>query len=412
MKHAMNVVDVASSPERAERSSRPRMASRGVLVAGVLSAVVAALGCAAAAVKGMPEAGAGAVVVPELDAVLAEAMAGTRTPAISVLVMRGGTVAQQAVRGVRRGDGADAARLDDVWLIGSNGKPMTAALIARLVERGVLSWETPLERMLPELAATMRPEYRSVTLIQLLANRSGLTRDIGDVALLAGFMADTRDLPLQRLACVAQAVKEAPAAAPGTESVYSNTGFIVAAVIAERATGSSYEALMRSEVFEPLGMSSVGFGTTGDGQPRGHHGGKPVLAAPTTAEEGAPMMYAPAGYLHMSLRDWALFSLDQMAGSRGQGKLLKPESYRLMQTSRYGDHDGLGWGVQDSIAGRKGPVLVHGGSDGNWLAWVVLFPELGAGVLVAANAAGDMGAEAATQAVLAALFPSLSPSRS
>ena len=36
--------------------------------------------------------------------------------------------------------------------------------------------------------------------------------------------------------------------------------------------------------------------------------------------------------------------------------------------------------------GRKGPVLVHGGSDGTWFAYVVLFPETGNGVLAIDNA--------------------------
>jgi hypothetical protein len=82
-----------------------------------------------------------------------------------------------------------------------------------------------------------------------------------------------------------------------------------------------------------------------------------------------------------------------------------------MQTAQPDSAAGLDWGVQDSIAGRRGPVLAHGGSDGNSLAWVVLFPETGNGVLVAANAAEDMGGDQATKAVLGALFPSLSPKK-
>jgi CubicO group peptidase (beta-lactamase class C family) len=100
-----------------------------------------------------------------LDAVLARAMKGTRTPALGVLVIRDGQIADLAVRGVRRSDRADRVKPDDVWLLGSTGKPMTVALIARLVERGTLSWQTPLAAMLPDLAKTMRPVYRSVTLV-------------------------------------------------------------------------------------------------------------------------------------------------------------------------------------------------------------------------------------------------------
>jgi len=344
----------------------------------------------------------------DLDALLARVMKGTRTPALGVLVIRDGTIADMAVRGVRRSDRADRVKPDDVWLIGSTGKPMTIVLIARLVERGTLSWHTPLASMLPELAGSMRPEYRSVTLVQLLSHRAGLPENIGNLALLDPYFVDTRPLPAQRLAYIAQALKDAPVVAPDTKFAYSNTGFLIAAVIVERATGKSFEELMQHEVFGPLGMRSAGFGPTGKGQPRGHRGGKPVIVL-RKADDGVPMMFTPAGNLHMSLHDWALFCLDQLAGSKGAGKLLKPESYRLMQTAQPNSPAGLDWGVQDSIAGRRGPVLAHGGSDGNWLAWVALFPMTGNGVLTVANATEDMGGDKATHAVLAELLPTLSP---
>ena len=165
---------------------------------------------------------------------------------------------------------------------------------------------------------------------------------------------------------------------------------------------------MRKEVFQPLGMRDVGFGNTHNGQKRGHHGGKPTLKM-RKFDDGAPPMFGPAGFLHMSLGDWARFNLDQLAGSRGQGTLLTPASYRLMQTAQPGRPAGLDWGVQPSIAGRQGPVLVHQGSDGNWLAIAVLFPEQGTGTLVVANAGPDMGADKVLNTVLGALFPGVSP---
>ena len=74
-----------------------------------------------------------------------------------------------------------------------------------------------------------------------------------------------------------------------------------------------------------------------------------------------------------------------------------------------GSPAGLDWGVQKSIAGRQGPVLVHQGSDGNWLAIAVLFPEQGRGMLAVANAGPDMGADAVLMALAGGLFPSLAP---
>src|SRR5581483_3987898 len=226
----------------------------------------------------------------DLHATLAAAMAGTKVPGMSVLVIRGGNVAQTAVRGVRRNDLAEPATLNDVWHIGSDAKPMTATLLARLVERHLLSWDTPLARMLPELAESMRPEYRSVTLIELLTHRAGFAHDVTNVSYFNAFFNDTRPLSEQRLDYIERALREAPIAPPGTKFSYSNTGFLIAAVIAERATGISYETLMQRELFDPLGMAHVGFGLPPQGQPMGHHDGRPQRP-----RDGNPPMFAPAG---------------------------------------------------------------------------------------------------------------------
>jgi CubicO group peptidase (beta-lactamase class C family) len=345
-----------------------------------------------------------------LDAIVKSAMAGSKVPAVGVVVMRDGKITEQAVRGVRRIDRKTPVGDDDVWLIGSTGKVMTVAMVARLVDRGVLSWDAPLEKMLPELSGEMRPEYRNVTLVQLLSHQAGLPRDLRNLRSAEKSFTDTQPFAQQRLSYISKALKDKPEAAPGAAFSYSNTGFLVAAVIAERATGESYENLMRKEVFQPLGMLDVGFGNTIDGQNRGHRLGKPALKM-RKFDDGAPPMFAPAGFLHMSLGNWARFNLDQLAGSKGQGKLLTPASYRLMQTAQPGSPAGLDWGVQASIAGRQGPVLVHQGSDGNWLAIAVLFPEQGTGALMVANAAPAMGADKVLHAVAGTLFPTLSPAK-
>ena len=339
---------------------------------------------------------------PDFPAVLTKAIKGTQSPALTALTLGDGKIMRAAVLGVRRNDGTEPALIDDVWLIGSDAKPMTATLLMKLVDRGLLSLDAPLADLLPELVATMHPQYRRVTLRELLSHRSGLPEDTGDTQFISEFHADARPMPAQRLAYLARALIEAPVAAPNAKFIYSNTGFLVAAAIAERATDTPYEELMRREVFEPLGTLSVGYGTTHEGQPIGHVGGKPV----SKIADSIPLMFAPAGNMHMSMRDWGRFCLDQLAGARGAGRLLRPASYGQMQAAISGGASSLGWGVQDTVAGRKGPVLVHSGSDGNWYAAVLLFPKTGQGVLVAANAGPDMGGD---KAVMAALLDFLPP---
>jgi CubicO group peptidase (beta-lactamase class C family) len=340
----------------------------------------------------------------DLDKVLTSALAASKTPAIGVLVIRDGQVTASAVRGVRRADRADPVQIGDQWLIGSTSKSQTVAMIARLVDRGVLSWDTPLSRLLPNLAQNILPDYRTVTLTQLLSHHAGLPENVADLTFFEAFFNDPRPLPQQRLAYIEHALREAAAYVPGTDFGYSNTGFLIAAAIAEHATGLSYEELVRREVFQPLGMTTAGFGATDEGQPSGHNDGKPI--GPSN-----PLMFAPAGNIHMSLPDWSKFCLDQLAGAKGHGRLLSSASYRLMQTAQPHGPTGLDWGIQPTIAGRQGPVLVHGGSDGYWFAYVILFPGTGNGILVADNASPEMGGDATAQGVLAALLPGLAPAK-
>ena len=348
--------------------------------------------------------GVSAQTTTELAGTLATAMHGTKTPAMGAVIFRNGEIAVSAVTGIRRTDQTTKVALGDSWIIGSTGKPQTVAMIARLVDRGILSWNTPLAKMLPTLADQMRPEYRAVTLVQLLSHHAGLPENVEDPEFVQSFFADKRPLEAQRLAYITRALRDTPIYEPGTDFGYSNTGFLIAAAVAERATGKSYERLMSQEIFKPLRMTSAGFGATPRGQPSGHDNGKPV--GPSNSD-----MFAPAGNLHMSLRDWASFSLDQLAGSKGRGKLLSAASYQLMQTAQPNGPTGLDWGIQASISGRQGPVLVHGGSDGHWFAYVVLFPRTGNGVIVIDNASEQMGGDAAAQAALKAILPTLAPAK-
>jgi len=347
---------------------------------------------------------AGPAAAAGLEPILAKAMEGSKVPAMGLLVIRGERVEAEAVRGVRD-VGGGPVRGDDVWHIGSDGKAMTDAMIARLVEHGVLSWTTPLERMLPGLAASMQPQYRTVTLVQLLSHHSGLPHDIADEKTLQAMFWNQRagSLTAQRYAYVARALQDPPVG-PTSATNYSNSGLLIAAVVAERATGKTYEDLMRQEVFGPLGMTHVGFGVTHPPQLRGHIDGRVA-----TLEDANPAFFAPAGNMYMPLADWARFCIDQLEGARGHGKLLKPESYRLMQTAQPGGDTALGFGVQARLAGRRGPVLVHGGSDGTWFALVALFPGSGSGALVTANAGDSMGGDVAATAALKAAVADLAP---
>lgn len=353
-------------------------------------AVITALACLSFAT---------AATAQTADEVIAKAMAAhPKVPAMAILVIRNGGVTEEAVHGVRAADAPDKAAFGDVWHLGSDSKAMTATMIARLVERGVLSWDTPLERLLPDLAAEMRPEYRKVTLAQLLSHTAGLPEN-ADFAFIRTFYDDPRPLPVQRLAYARRALTDPPVAPLGTKVSYSNSGLMIAAAVAEHATGASFEDLMRAEVFGPLGMTSAGFGPTHRGQPLGHEAGKPLTGNPADN----PLAWAPAGGMHMSLEDWAKFAIDHMQGEQGGGKLLRRETYAYLHTPVLGQ-SALGWGVSQGKFGVSGRLLQHAGSNGDWFALIGIVPELHDGVLVATNAAEDAEADKAAREAFEAVI--------
>lgn len=294
-------------------------------------------------------------------------------------------------------------RPGDRWHLGSDGKAMTATLIARLVERGVLAWDRPLDQMLPSLAAQMRPDYRDVTLPDLMSHHSGLPENHDDVPYFNTFYSDRATLTAQRLRYITTALADAPVGPKRAKPSYSNTGLLIAAAAAEHATGRSFETLIASEVFHPLGIRSYSFDQYGGrAEPVGHVDGR-VADRPLDANPG---MFSPAGAMRMNLPDWSRFCIDHLKGEHGQGRLLKPESYRFLHAPQYpqaGQGWALGWGAAARAVGRKGPVLTHSGSDGNWYALVALFTQTGNGVLVATNSADSMGGDKASVAALRAL---------
>ena len=339
----------------------------------------------------------------DLNAVLANARRGSQIPAMSVLLIQKGKVAGEAATGVRSLGGGQPVTTRDVWHIGSDGKAMTATMIARLVDRGVLSWKTPLAKLLPTIATDMQPAYRAVTLRDLLSHQAGLQANV-DMAVLDASRHDTRPMHVQRLAYARIALSQQPAYQPGTGNIYSNNGVVIAATVAEQVTSLSYEDLMRREVFVPLRMTSAAFGPTGPGQPLGHDHGKPQ----TGPDADNPPVIAPVGEIHLSMADWARFAIDQLEGESGQGRLLRTETYRFLHTAgRPGSEFALGWDLTPTIGGVAGPFLTHAGSNTLWYAVIVLEPRTLGGVLVAANAGQDAGADKAEGAVVKALLPFL-----
>ncbi|MDD3643837.1 MAG: serine hydrolase [Candidatus Krumholzibacteria bacterium] len=283
--------------------------------------------------------------------------------------------------GVRCAGSDSAVAAGDLFHIGSIGKSMTATMIASLVEGGALSWSAGPADFIPGLADSIHPLYRDITLLDLLRHRAGVPadEDIGAVPIFAGTLAE------QRLQASRWVLKLPPAATPGTFR-YSNAGYVIAAAVAESATGTGWRALMDSLLFEPLAME-VHYGWPrehDDDQPCGHEpAGASYRPVDPSVEPASIKFLEPAGFISMSVSDLAEFVELHLAARLGRPSILTQASFDTLHAPVGGYACGLG-----VARTYDGTLFWHNGSNDYFYAVMYFLPAGDAGVAVAVNAGG------------------------
>jgi CubicO group peptidase (beta-lactamase class C family) len=170
---------------------------------------------------------------------------------------------------------------------------------------------------------------------------------------------------------------------PGTKWQYSNTNFVIAGVIVEKASGMPLLQFLREKVFTPLAMKTVANidqEKLGETDPTGYlrYALGPLRPAP---KEGKGWLFA-AGELAMPARELALWDISIM-----DQKLLKPASYHEFETEvllKNGVSTRYGLGVTvGTDAGHRS--LSHGGEVSGFTAQNVVFPDDRVAVVVLTN---------------------------
>jgi CubicO group peptidase (beta-lactamase class C family) len=139
-----------------------------------------------------------------------------------------------------------------IFYVGSVSKQFTAFAIALLAQQGKLALDDDVRKYLPEL-----PDYGTpITIRHLIHHTSGL-RDYNTVVALAGKRNDEA-FDNQVILEIAARQKELNFK-PGTQFLYSNTGYAMLALIAERASGQRFSAFAEASIFKPLGMNETHF---------------------------------------------------------------------------------------------------------------------------------------------------------
>jgi CubicO group peptidase (beta-lactamase class C family) len=332
----------------------------------------------------------------ELDKLASAIMQRSGIPGMAVAVVRDGRAVYAKGFGIRKIGAPETVDADTVFQIASLSKPVTATIVARQVQAGIVGWDTPVVTHLPWFRLKDPWVTSHVTIGDLLSHRSGLPDHAGDNLEDLGF--DRRQV-LERLRLL-------PLEPFRISYAYTNFGFTAAAEAAAVASGKDWATLSDDVLFKPLGMTSTS-ARFADFEKRSNRAFGHVKTADgfQAKYQRKPDGQAPAGGVSSSVNDLARWLAMVTQGGMVDGsafistKALLPamsaeafSSRPATFTARPGFY-GYGFNVSVTPAGRmsfshSGAFALGAGTN------FVILPSAGVGIVVLTNAQPTGAAEA------------------
>jgi D-alanyl-D-alanine carboxypeptidase len=321
---------------------------------------IAALAAIAVALSVAPSANAKAPIDRKLDHALDLIVDSPNgPPGLSVLLRTGGK-RELITRGTANTKTGRRPSVDDRMRIASMAKAFNGAIALALVERGALSLDDTVGEWLPEAL----PNASGVTIAEALHHTGGLPDYIRSEEFINQLRRDPKAYisPSELLGFVRDQPLEF---VPGSEYQYSDTDNVVVGLIAERATGLSYDGLLRRLVYRPLGLTETSL-------PRTVRMPKPYLhgyeVEPGHQPEDVSEVINPAGA-------WASGGIISTPAEVGRffrayvgARLFSPTTRSLQRTFVSGSSSPPGPGINDAGLGvfryrtGCGTVFGHTGS--------------------------------------------------
>ncbi|MFF7485531.1 serine hydrolase domain-containing protein [Streptomyces luteogriseus] len=348
------------------------------------AALTAVTAMALSAALAVPATAAGPVAAPgghDATTRAVRAAVADGVPGVTVTVRRGhGTWA--ATAGVGNLETGKPRSVRDHYRIASITKTFVATVVLQLEAEGELSLDDTVEKWLPGVVRGNGHDGRRITLRQLLNHTSGIfdyLRDPGfqqKYMTADGFMKHRFDRtePEDLLAI---AMRNEPYFEPGEKFTYSNTNYLLAARVIEKATGSDdYGDEIDRRIIAPLHLTSTSVPTTRVTLPRPGSRAYSKLATTDTGPtydvtELNPRLAYGSGQMVSGSADLTRFYSALLGG-----RLLPPEQLKKMTTtvesSRETSRYGLGlvdrklacgvhvWGHDGGISGSNSDAVTTG----------------------------------------------------
>jgi D-alanyl-D-alanine-carboxypeptidase/D-alanyl-D-alanine-endopeptidase len=274
---------------------------------------------------------------------------------------------------------------DTVFEIGSVTKVFTSLVLADMVQHGEVSLTDPISKFLPPGTKTPERGGRSITLVDLATQSSGLPRMPNNFAPKdpANPYADYSVEQLYQFLATVELTRDI-----GSKYEYSNVGVGLLGHLLSRRAGTDYESLVRSRICAPLGMKSTGITLSPDLKARlaaGHD-----AAMKTVANWDLPI-FSGAGALRSTANDMLSF----LAANLGYTTTpLAPAMAAMLKTRRPTGIDkleiGLGWHI---LVRDDREIVWHNGGTGGYRSFVGYDQKHRTGVVALANASTTQGVD-------------------
>jgi N-acyl-D-amino-acid deacylase len=307
------------------------------------------------------------------DRVVLEVMREVNIPGASLAVARNGALVLAKGYGLADIQAGTPVTPRTLFALASVSKSLTAITILKLVEAGRLGFDARAFEILNDLeplpGERVDPRLKAITIRQLLLHTGGWNRKVsGDPNSFSERVAEAMHVPLpvgpRQLA--RYMMGRTLDFDPGTESQYSNFGYILLGLVIEKVTGRPYEEAVRTLVLQPLDLKDVVLNHV---RGKGYRPNEAHRYLPRGREdrEGGqlPITMASGGWLAAPM-DMVRF-LTALDGSRGEPFLSKPLMLAMIapppapvEERPNGTHPGLGWDSVRLVPG--GATYAKGGA--------------------------------------------------